>query len=152
MYLQNIGPVKPTPNEAVLAQETSQRLATMLDKKADVKLQILEQERSDEVLIVPASAMRLLVHILSEMAQGNAVTLTPIQAELSTQQAADLLNVSRPYLVQLLENGEIPHHKVGTHRRVLFEDVVRYKEDVKAKRRLALEELTAQAQELNMGY
>ena len=152
MYLQNIDPVKPTPNEAILAQETSQRLAMMLDKQADVKLQILEQERSDEVLIVPASAMRLLVHILSEMAQGNAVTLTPIQAELSTQQAADLLNVSRPYLVQLLENGEIPHHKVGTHRRVLFEDVVRYKEDVKAKRRLALEELTAQAQELNMGY
>jgi len=152
MYLQNIDPVKPTANEAILAQETSQRLAMMLDKQADVKLQILEQERSDEVLIVPASAMRLLVHILSEMAQGNAVTLTPIQAELSTQQAADLLNVSRPYLVQLLENGEIPHHKVGTHRRVLFEDVVRYKEDVKAKRRLALEELTAQAQELNMGY
>jgi len=152
MYLQNIDPVKPTPNEAILAQETSQRLAMMLDKQADVKLQILEQERSDEVLIVPASAMRLLVHILSEMAQGNAVTLTPIQAELSTQQAADLLNVSRPYFVQLLENGEIPHHKVGTHRRVLFEDVVRYKEDVKAKRRLALEELTAQAQELNMGY
>lgn len=152
MYLQNIEPVKPTPNEAILAKETSKRLATMIDKQADVKLQILEQERGDEVLVVPASAMRLLVHILSEMAQGNAITLTPIQAELSTQQAADLLNVSRPYFVQLLENGEIPYHKVGTHRRVLFEDVARYKEEVKAKRRRALEELTAQAQELNMGY
>lgn len=152
MYLQNIEPVKPTPNETILAKETSKRLATMIDKQADVKLQILEQERGDEVLVVPASAMRLLVHILSEMAQGNAITLTPIQAELSTQQAADLLNVSRPYFVQLLENGEIPYHKVGTHRRVLFEDVARYKEEVKAKRRRALEELTAQAQELNMGY
>lgn len=152
MYMQAIDPVKPTEAEATLAQETSRRLAALLGEKPEVKVQFLEENSADTVLTIPASAMRLLQHILAEMALGNAVTLTPIQAELSTQQAADILNISRPYLVQLLENGEIPYRKVGTHRRVLLEDVVQYKNDVKAKRRKVLEELTAQAQELNMGY
>lgn len=90
--------------------------------------------------------------MLSQIAQGNAVTLLPIPAELTTQEAANLLNVSRPHLVKLLEAGEIPFHKVGTHRRVRFEDLMRYKEHINQKRMEALDELAAQAQELNLGY
>lgn len=152
MYMQGLDLVTPTASDAVLAQKTSEQLATLLDEKDEVKLKILEQEESDEVLIVPASAMRLLAHILSQMAQGNSVTLTPVQAELSTNQAADLLNVSRTFLIQLLDKGEIPFHRVGTHRRVLRDDVMQYKNEVKGKRREALKELVDQAQELKMGY
>jgi len=151
-YYQEITPVTPSATEALLAQETSRRLATLLGEKSEVQVQIVKENDAAEILTIPSSAMRLLVNILAEMAQGNAVLLTPIHAELSTQQAADLLNVSRPYLVELLDNGVIPHHKVGTHRRVLLEDLLRYKNDIKAKRREALSELVAQAQALDMGY
>jgi excisionase family DNA binding protein len=144
--------VAPTEADALLARESSRKLAARkLGRRASVRIQVLD-DHEPETVDLPASALRLLQHVLTEMAQGNAVTLIPIHAELTTQQAADLLNVSRPFLVGLLESGQIPHRKVGTHRRVLFRDLMAYKQKNHAERLKALEELTAQAQELKMGY
>lgn len=152
MHRQELDPVRPSANDTLLAQETSRRLANLRNENADVKVKILGQEGYEDAVVIPSAAMRLLLRVLAEMGDGNAIALTPIHTELTTQQAADLLNVSRPYVVQLLENGKIPFHRVGTHRRVLFEDVMQYKNNLKEKRRKVLAELSAEAQELGLGY
>jgi excisionase family DNA binding protein len=94
----------------------------------------------------------LLNSILQEMANGNAVTLIPVHAELTTQQAAQILNVSRPFLIEQLEKEAIPYRKVGTHRRVMFKDLMEYKQTMDRNRLNALEQLSAVDQKLGLGY
>ncbi len=141
----------PSKADVALARRAGQKLAALLGEKGDLRLE-LKSGGATEELVLPPSALRLLVRVLSEMGEGNAVALTPFKAELTTQQAADLLNVSRPHLVKLLDEGVIPGRKVGSHRRVLLEDLLAYKRDIEAKRHAALDELAALSQDLRMGY
>jgi excisionase family DNA binding protein len=145
-------PAVPTDEESRLAREAGRRLASHLKGHHPFQMQIVEGNAPGDVVAIPASALRLLVRVLAEMAQGNAVTLVPVHAELTTQEAAEFLNVSRPFLVRLLEEGRIPFHRVGTHRRVRFQDLMAYKRQVDAARMITLSELAAEAQELGMGY
>jgi excisionase family DNA binding protein len=112
-------------------------------ERADVKL-------DGHDLILPRQALALLRDLLSEMAQGNAVTIVPTHAELTTQEAANILNVSRPYLIKLLEEGEIAHHKVNKHRRIRFDDLMAYKRQQALQSSQALNELAQQTQKLSM--
>lgn len=109
-------------------------------------------EQDDLELTVPASAMRLLMQVLTAMSQGKSVTLIPTPTELTTQQAADLLDVSRPYVVKLLEEGRIPCRTVGRYRKVRFDDLMAYKRKDDEARLKVLDQLTAEAQELGLGY
>ena len=141
----------PTAQEVEQAKVTSRTLAKYADEER-IQLSISKNNDEHDDLILPGYALNLLVDILTEMSKGNAITIMPVHAELTTQEAANLLNVSRPYLIELLETGKIPYRKVGTHRRITASDLLEYKQKVDTERSNALDELTAQAQELKMGY
>ncbi|MDD5463079.1 MAG: helix-turn-helix domain-containing protein [Methylococcales bacterium] len=141
----------PTPQEAEEAKLTSRALSKYAHNER-LHLKIASNNSESDDLILPGYAINLLLDILTEMSKGNAITVMPIHAELSTQETAELLNVSRPHLVDLLEQGKIPFRKVGTHRRVLAKDVFDYKQRIDKDHLKALDELAAQAQELGMGY
>jgi excisionase family DNA binding protein len=140
----------PSEAEAGLAKETSRLLASRLKKDAPMKLRIIDDETGNATVKLPARAVGLLLRILEEMARGNAVTIIPVHAELTTQEAADMLNISRPSLIQLLDEGKIEYRRVGAHRRVRFEALIKYKRQVDQQRRAVLEELAARDQELGI--
>lgn len=140
-------PVLPEPQDAELARASSRLLAACIGHGPTARVRVID---GDGEIEVPVSALRMLVDILTNMAEGNAISLVPIHAELTTQQAADFLNVSRPYLVGLIDRGELAHHKVGTHRRILFRDLLAYRERQLKASKDALAELAAEAQQ--QGY
>ena len=116
------------------------------------RIQIFDEKNQAHQVELPTSALRLLVDILSELSTGNAVRVVPVHVELTTQEAADLLNVSRPHLLKLLEDGVFPYHKTGKHWRVRFEHLMHFKSERDRASEIAMEELAKQAQELEMGY
>jgi excisionase family DNA binding protein len=140
----------PSKAEAALARETSRILASKLRSPAGVELRLPGRDTRGVPIKVPASAMKILMRALDEIADGNAVALIPVRAELTTQEAAEILNVSRPSLIQLLERGQIEFRRIGTHRRVKLESLMRYKKKTIAQRRSVLRELAAYDQELGI--
>lgn len=142
-------PFIPTENDARLARDSSRLLAACIGRGPTARLRVID---GDGEIEVPVSALRMLVDILANMAEGNAVSIVPIHAELTTQQAADFLGVSRPHFIGLLEHGDLPHHKVGTHRRVFFHDLMQYQARRMEQSKAALDALSEQAQKLDMGY
>ncbi len=141
----------PTPRDAAVARSTREALSPYggMDRPLTLRVRDSEQEQPIEL---PAGAVDLLMHILEAMAAGQGVTLIPESAELTTVQAADVLNVSRPFLIKLLDQKAIPHRKVGKHRRIRMEDVMAFKNAIDRERELVLEQMTRDAQADDMGY
>jgi excisionase family DNA binding protein len=142
-------PTLPTEMDATLARETSRLLAPRVGSMAPLRFRVVDAGK-EEILQLPAPAVKMLVRILEEMARGNAVTLIPVHAEVTTQEAADMLNISRPSLIQLLDEGKIEYRKVGTHRRIRFDALMAFKRQADAGRRAALAELAAYDQEIEI--
>lgn len=142
----------PSEHDATAAQAAIDVLRGV-SLPGDTRMSLRPEDSTREVeVVLPAEAVHLLVRILTHMANGSAVTVLPVHAELTTQHAADLLGVSRPYLVRLLDEGKIPFHKVGTHRRVRAADVIAYQTQRQAKSKRMSDDLTEEAQELGLGY
>lgn len=143
----------PHEGEVRAAAHGQRALAAFLTASGETqRIQIYDDKNEGHQVELPTSALRLLVDILAELADGNAVQVVPIHAELTTQEAADLLNVSRPHLVKLLEDGQLPFRRTGKHRRVLFADLMRFKAAREEHSERALQALARQAQELKLGY
>src|ERR1700761_3454552 len=143
--------IKREDGDAELALRAARRIGEYLTTHPGADpVNIQGELAGDDALVVPREAAVLLARILGVLANGDEVHVIPATAELTTQQAAEFLNVSRPYLVKLLESGEIPFRMVGTHRRVRFRDLSDYKSRDDLKRRRAADELTQLTQELGL--
>jgi excisionase family DNA binding protein len=144
---------KPSRRDQQVASASLDNFALAFAKNGPerngVKIRIQE---SGTDITIPRKALELLQFILSSMAQGKAVSLIPSDSEVTTQQAADMLNVSRPHLVKLLEQGALPFKKVGSHRRILLEDLLAYEAKQTKQREYQLQLLADQAQVLHLGY
>lgn len=143
----------PSMEEALLAKLCSQELAGVLEVNGGGQaFSFKDKLGQSHDIILPKAALNLLVEVLAQLGQGNIVQITPIHAELTTQQAANMLNMSRPSLIRLLDEGAIPFTRTGNRRKVAYVDVADYKAQLQQKRLEALDELSALDQEHDMGY
>ncbi|HVZ31725.1 MAG TPA: helix-turn-helix domain-containing protein [Polyangiaceae bacterium] len=144
----------PSPAASKEAQDALRVLSRMATKRKTPRTIVVKTDSEETPLsvTVPKDAFDLFLEILGQMANGNAVTIVPVHAELTTQQAADLLNVSRPFLVKLIDDGKLQARLVGTHRRIKAADLQKYKEEDEARRKTTLDELAAEAQKHGLGY
>lgn len=140
----------PDTETAELARASAPELSRLLAHRPTMDRARVQLDGTE--LVLPRHALALLRDLLAELAQGNAVTIVPTHAELTTQQAADVLNVSRPHLIKLLEEGVIAFTRVGTHRRIRYQDLMAYQVQRERESQEAMDALVAQAQELGMGY
>lgn len=131
---------KPSKAEQLLAQKSYSPLISAIENLKSDRTEI-EIEETGEKITIPKSALSLLGTILKAMSQGNPISIVPIATEVTTQSAAEILSCSRPHLVKLLEEGKIPFTKVGKHRLIMFEDVIKYKQQVKEAQKQYLIEI-----------
>lgn len=150
--LKKIDSIIPSNKDIELAKQSSRTLAGLLNKKAKTFDLELSDSNGTKKIVLPAYAIKILSDILTQISLGNAVTIVPLHAELTTQEAAEILNVSRPFIIKLLEDGKISYKMVGTRRKLLFKNVMLYKETMYHARLKTLGELSKDAQDLDIGY
>jgi excisionase family DNA binding protein len=141
----------PSERESSIARTSRQILSRYAREDRPLTVQVIDADH-EEPIELPAGAVALLLDILGAMASGRGMILIPEDAELTTVQAADILHVSRPFLIKLLEEGQLPYRRVGKHRRIRMEDVMNYKRAIDQKREAVLDQLVADAQNHRMGY
>jgi len=148
--IRRMTPVTAPPEQQAQLTALSKALGDMNHlKRRAPKCQLVGPK--GESISLPESVFYVLERVVEVMARGDAITVVPVGREVTTQQAADLLNVSRQYLVRLLDEGRIAHRKTGRHRRVRMEDVLAFKDKRDKDRSAGLRELSQLSQEFG-GY
>lgn len=144
--------ITPTAQDTLIARTSSKALAPLLQENgaSEAHISFRTEGQQGAEITLPHSAVRILFSALQEMAKGHSVTLLPLDTELTTNQAAGLMRVSRPSLIKMLDERKLPYRKVGAHRRVRYEDVLRYLETERARRKQIMEELVAETESLGL--
>jgi excisionase family DNA binding protein len=145
-----LAPIEPDDADISTAVEALPHVKGYLATHSDSVIRLVVADEAGQMLVVPRGAVELLARILAHMAAGQGVSVVPSHAELTTQQAADLLNVSRPFLIGLLDAGEIEYRKVGKHRRIKAQSLMAYIARDDQERREAADELTRLNQEMGL--
>lgn len=143
-------PTIPSDQEALLAREATRALEGHPADGENLRIQVAAAGKEVTTLDLPAAAVAPLLAVLKAMGEGRPVAVHAADAEVTTQQAADLLNVSRPFLVGMIDQGLLPARHVGNQRRLPLKDVLAYKRDAQAKRRAVLDDLAKSDQELGL--
>lgn len=149
------GPMAISARDIEMAKESSNILSSILKSqscKYDLRYLQYNDPENLKIISLPESVITMLVQILTEMSQGNMVKVTPQHSELTTQEAADILNVSRPFIIKQLDEGKIPYKKVGTRRKILYKDLMEYQDSIYHARLKTLDKLTKDAEDMDMGY
>ena len=145
--------ILPSAEEMALAKLSSQELSAVIESNGVAqKINIVDRIGKTHEVTLPASALKMMIEVLTQLGNGNSVNITPIHAELTTQEGADLLNMSRPTFIKLLDSGAITYNRTGNRRKVPFAAVMEYKQKLEMQRLATLDELSALDQELGMGY
>ena len=140
---------RPNKHERKLAQKSYSSLISAIDRLKTDQAEI-EIEETQEKIILPVKALKLLSEILKAMSEGKPVSIVPMATEVTTQKAAELLGCSRPHLVKLLEEGKIEYTKIGKHRRIKYENIIRYKQKMKEEQKKHLIEIMNADEELGL--
>ncbi|MCA0333889.1 MAG: helix-turn-helix domain-containing protein [Bacteroidetes bacterium] len=145
----SIGYKRPSKKERMMAQSSFNVLQNTISKYGIEKVDI-EIEGTNDKLVLPLSAVKLLTEILKNISEGRMISILPVAAELTTQKAAEILGCSRPFVIKLLEENRIPFTKIGKHRRIMVEDVMKYKAHLKAEQKQNLIEMMSDDEEAGL--
>lgn len=145
-------PPKLTADDAALVSAAQRMIMKSLDHGRAAQIRLVSDEAAMPSVSVPPPVLKFLGQVLGLMSRGRPIVLMPERQELSTVEVANYLNVSRPFVIKEIEAGRLKHRKVGTHRRVLYEDLVEYASSMRAQQEAALDRMAENAQELGLGY
>lgn len=150
--IRQVLPPKMSSQEIEMARAAQRCIMEALDRSRAAAITLTTTDGSHPAVELPPAALRVIGQLLGVMSEGRPVILMPSTQEFSTVEAANFLNVSRPFVIKEIEEGRLPHRKVGAHRRVAFEDLVAYAREMRKRQEAALERMAENARELGLDY
>jgi len=150
--VRQVLPPKMSPEEVEMARTAQRCIMEALDHSRAAAITLTTTDGGHPTIDLPPAALKLIGQLLGAMSEGRPITLMPATQEFTTVEAANFLNVSRPFVIKEIEDGRLPHRKVGSHRRIAFDDLVAYAREMRKRQEGALERMAENARDLGLDY